>query len=122
MAKVWNLQARQSPKDKKWYVTLSGGNGEKILRSKGYPSREQAESLCKDVQAAEIDVVMSGTSTGWYVGPHKSEKDKLWYNRLVSPAGELMWSEGYARSDSAQRACRKLKSAMVVTLHSVSLK
>lgn len=120
MPKAWKLQAVQSHKDRLWYVRLCGGNGEIVMRSKGYRSADEAQELCGQVQANEIDIrvgAQCGTSPGWYLEPHKSPKDDLWYNRLVRGDGAIaMWSEGYARIDAAQRACRKMRDAMVVTL------
>lgn len=125
MAKPWKIQARQSAKDKLWYVNLSGGNGETIMRSKGHPQQAAAEKLCADVQAASIEIVLDTKAVPlalWFVQPQKSEKDKLWYNKLIGIDGEKMWSEGYARIDSAQRACAKMRDALVVTLPAEPLK
>ena len=124
MAKPWKLQSRQSPKDKKWYVNLSGGNGETIMRSKGFDVLGEAQALCRGMQKADIDV-STDTKTEplarWFVQPRKGQ-DGAWYNTLVNPQGEKMWSEGYVRVDSAQRACAKLAGAMVVTLEPLAVK
>lgn len=124
MAKHWKLQARQSGKDKLWYVNLSGGNGETIMRSKGFRSEGEASDLAAGVERAKIEVMPeTGVVDSWHVAPHKSPKDSLWYNRLIRQDGAIMmWSEGYARVDSAQRACLKMRDAMVVTLPPVGLK
>lgn len=118
MAKPWKLQAVQSQRDRKWYVRLCGGNGEIVMRSKGYPTMEAAKELCDGVQAASIAVVQNPDvvqPVGWVLQPHKG-KDGQWYNRLRTSGYDLMWSEGYARVDSAQRACEKCSKALVVTL------
>lgn len=118
MAKPWKLQAVQSQKDKLWYVRLCGGNGEVVLRSKGYRMLPQAEALCDEVQAAQIDILPDeDTLRGSRITlmPHKGA-DGQWYNRLTVSSRDKMWSEGYARIDAAQRACRKARDAMVITL------
>lgn len=120
MRRPWKLQARQSGKDGRWYVNLSGANGETIMRSKGYDRQGLAEALCTFVQAAEIKILpgMSELHFGsWTVEPHKSQMDGLYYNRLRQDNGLIaMWSEGYVRQDAARRACLKMRDAMVVTL------
>lgn len=124
MKRPWKLQARQSGKDGRWYVNLSGANGETIMRSKGYDRQGLAEALCTFVQAARIEVlptVVAGAGAvpqgAWRVEPHKSLDDGLYYNRLTQPNGTIaMWSEGYVRQDAARRACLKMRDAMVVTL------
>lgn len=124
MAKPWKLQSRQSAKDGKWYVNLSGGNGETIMRSKGFSTLVMAEALCHGVQFADIEVSTDTKATPlatWFVQPRKGT-DGLWYNTLVAPAGEKMWSEGYVRVDSAQRACVKMRDAMVITLDAQAAK
>lgn len=121
--KPWKLQARQSSKDHLWYVRLSGGNGEIILRSKGYQRLDLAETLCTMLQSSTISILpLDGQDYGWYVRPHESSNDGLYYNRLTTPLGDLMWSEGYARVDSAMRTCQKMRDAMVVTLEPLPAK
>lgn len=118
MVKSWKLQARQSPKDRKWYVNLSGGNGETIMRSAGFDSLAGAQALCLGVQKADIEVSTDTKNeplARWFVQPRKGV-DGAWCNTLVNHQGEKMWSEGYVRVDSAQRACSKLAAALVITL------
>lgn len=116
----WKLQAVQSAKDKLWYLRLSAGNGEIAMRSKGITSLLGAEVLAEHIRMAEILVRPEAASidvpTGvWFCQPWLSLVDDLWYVRLVSKESVLcMWSEGYSRKDAAQRACRRLQTAMVV--------
>lgn len=118
MPKPWKLQAVQSQKDNLWYVRLCGGNGEVVLRSKGYRMLPQAEALCDEVQSADIAVLPHAVDelvADYVLKPHKGE-DGQWYNRLTLCGRDKMWSEGYARIDAAQRACLKARDATVVTL------
>lgn len=118
MAKPWKLRAEQSAKDRLWYVKLRGGNGETVLRSKGIRLLAAAEAMCRDIQSAEITVLPDSVTeliATNVLKPHKGT-DGLWYNRLTLAGRETLWSEGYVRSDAAQRACRKTRDALVVIL------
>lgn len=122
----WKLQPIQSAKDRKWYLRLSGGNGEIVMASRGYVDVEAAVTLAENIRQATIDVLPADRTAleqncnghkNWCMAPIKSPKDGHWYNHLVHPTGAYaMWSEAYPRVDSARRACERTRDAMVVIL------
>ncbi len=125
MAKNWKLQARQSRVDGLWYVTLAGGNGQKMLRSDGFQSEAEASALALRVKHAEI--AFPGASVGpgtWWANTAVSFPDMLRHSIHLCDDKLLvaMRSGDYPRIDSAKRALEKMKNAMVVLLPPVGLK